>query len=1059
MPNISKQYLNFLGGEVSPRLHHRADLEQFGRWFAEAKNLRFYETGSFYNRAGFQRVATTKSDSPSSTVKLLSFSFNDEQSFLVELGTYNGTGYARFFKDGNPIMNGALPYEIVSPFSNLDGQQIKYAQAGDILFLTNATYGIWELRRLKYDGSEWEFKKFTGPTMPLGDLNDHQDYTLSATNTQLSVTGLKIVSIPSDYPTIFNGATLYFDNVEVYTSSAYFSIPSLVTALNTALTAASYTITVSNTGNTIEFRSDDFDGQGATNIRLEIGEDVTSTETFTETREGEFEFPIEDYYRVKSLTVDDSSIFNIFQARNISFWGRIAGVRSYVVIHQDETVTCSVDQDVNALTKVEAARNLANSFLTGWGNRTYSDNDIRNVQMANAGVELWNNEYFLAIRPIPQAKAWSTSADVEATQVQGEYFTLRGARILPDTSGKTIEIRSSNGWSKVDTFATASMTVTLEYYTQKKIIVDAQNMDAEDGYRIDAAPGANTFFSNMSIGDTFGVRIAKDAESISGTWTTPSPGEVVPIISSTAKGLGAYRYYTSGNWEGRIDVRYSTDKGLNWKLLHTISSNDKDAPGNDNTSGDLEGEDIIWFRAEFNITDGEVNFVLETAPYYVWSYYEIKGVSDANTAYAKCIRNDTGEFSYQNEFAKNAFSSQLGYPSCVGFYQNRLFFGKGYMLYGSAISDFWNFYRRGENIQDDDAMDMSLLSYKVNNIQNIVTQKKFFAFTEGAEFSIASEGAITQADKYLQQMSSHGSSNITPVLTGDIIVFIDKSHNTVRALKYSLESDSYEAPDISIYLKQLLEDEEFVDADFAYNQKECFFVTKSGRVFIMKYLPEQNILSWSHWEHGRGAIKELRVVKNGYKDDIYALVAYPDSMTIERLGTDVYLDGYVPLRNQSPTTSLTTVYPQWTDVVVIADDGTYQTGQTDEDGVVELEKEITPIAYGISYQSVATLLTPTIAQQDQTFSTYILNRPFKVHFFYSESYGFKVGAEEDEKMRIIWKNQYTDFNPETSTLTTGHKSVLIPCRFELSNKVSFVQDTPYPMEVTDVLIDTDYGGK
>ena len=27
MPNISKQYLNFLGGEVSPRLHHRADLE------------------------------------------------------------------------------------------------------------------------------------------------------------------------------------------------------------------------------------------------------------------------------------------------------------------------------------------------------------------------------------------------------------------------------------------------------------------------------------------------------------------------------------------------------------------------------------------------------------------------------------------------------------------------------------------------------------------------------------------------------------------------------------------------------------------------------------------------------------------------------------------------------------------------------------------------------------------------------------------------------------------------------------------------------------------------
>jgi hypothetical protein len=253
MPNLSKQHLNFLGGEVSPRLHHRADLEQFGRWFAEAKNLRFHETGSFYNRPGFKHVAATKGNNPNGAVKLLSFSFNDEQSFLVELGSVQGAGYARFFKDGKPIMVNDAPYEISSPFLNLENQQIKYAQAGDILFLTNATYGIWELRRLKADGTEWEFKKFISKTMPLGDLNSEETYTLSAASTQISTSGLKIINVPNDYPLTFNGATLYFNNEPVFTSSLYYTIPSLVTALNTALTAAEYNITVDNTGNTIQF--------------------------------------------------------------------------------------------------------------------------------------------------------------------------------------------------------------------------------------------------------------------------------------------------------------------------------------------------------------------------------------------------------------------------------------------------------------------------------------------------------------------------------------------------------------------------------------------------------------------------------------------------------------------------------------------------------------------------------------------------------------------------------------------------------------------------------------
>ena len=103
MPNIDKQYSSFLGGEVSQRLWHRADMDKFGKWFADETNIRFRETGSFCNRGGFAHVANTKNNNPNDTIKILSFSFNDEQSYLVELGSKDGVGYARFFHDGKPL--------------------------------------------------------------------------------------------------------------------------------------------------------------------------------------------------------------------------------------------------------------------------------------------------------------------------------------------------------------------------------------------------------------------------------------------------------------------------------------------------------------------------------------------------------------------------------------------------------------------------------------------------------------------------------------------------------------------------------------------------------------------------------------------------------------------------------------------------------------------------------------------------------------------------------------------------------------------------------------------
>ena len=208
------QYLSFLGGEVSPRLYNRADLDKYGKWFANAENISFKTQGAFSNRCGFAKVASTKNNIKGEIVKLLTFQYNNQESFLIELGVTNGVGYARFFKDGNPIMSGANPYEIESPFVSLTQDDLKYTQSGDIMFITNKTDGIWELRRLNIEGTSWEFKKFGTDILPLEEQNTEKNHTLSIVERLVDDTRQLTFSDPEGYGKIKN-FKLYFDGSEV----------------------------------------------------------------------------------------------------------------------------------------------------------------------------------------------------------------------------------------------------------------------------------------------------------------------------------------------------------------------------------------------------------------------------------------------------------------------------------------------------------------------------------------------------------------------------------------------------------------------------------------------------------------------------------------------------------------------------------------------------------------------------------------------------------------------------------------------------------------------------
>ncbi len=137
---------SFTGGVLSPSLYARNDLAKYEVGLKVLKNGFVRAEGCVSNRSGLELVCEVKDSS--SPVRLIPFSFNTEQTYIIELGNK----YARFIKDAGQILTPETlkPVEITTPYLSKDLFNIKYAQNADVLTLCHNNYKPYELSRLSH---------------------------------------------------------------------------------------------------------------------------------------------------------------------------------------------------------------------------------------------------------------------------------------------------------------------------------------------------------------------------------------------------------------------------------------------------------------------------------------------------------------------------------------------------------------------------------------------------------------------------------------------------------------------------------------------------------------------------------------------------------------------------------------------------------------------------------------------------------------------------------------------------------------------------------------------
>lgn len=159
--------LSFNSGELSPQIDARSDVEKYGSGCRHLENMLPRIYGSVERRPGtkYSYAGKTAADK----IRLVPFIYSSIIAYIIEFGDL----YARFYYNGEILLDGVTPVEITTPYVLADIFQLQYKQIGDTMRIVHPSYAPRKLTRTSatvFSLDTIDFRK--GPFLIRNDLLD-----------------------------------------------------------------------------------------------------------------------------------------------------------------------------------------------------------------------------------------------------------------------------------------------------------------------------------------------------------------------------------------------------------------------------------------------------------------------------------------------------------------------------------------------------------------------------------------------------------------------------------------------------------------------------------------------------------------------------------------------------------------------------------------------------------------------------------------------------------------------------------------------------------------------
>ncbi len=210
------------------------------------------------------------------------------------------------------------------------------------------------------------------------------------------------------------------------------------------------------------------------------------------------------------------------------------------------------------------------------------------------------------------------------------------------------------------------------------------------------------------------------------------------------------------------------------------------------------------------------------------------------------------------------WNSTDGYPSCVNFHQDRLWWAGATSTPGrvdaSNSGDYENMAPSNQDgtVVDSNALSFTLNAGAVNAIRWMMSDEwGMLIGTAGSEWAIApssTQQAITPTNVNAKQMTSYGSAAVTPLRVGKATLFIQRTGRKLRELFYQFTYNTFQALDISLVAEHLTQSGIKQFAQQLAPQQITWIVRNDGKLVAMTYDKDQEICGWH--QHSLGGFSD-----------------------------------------------------------------------------------------------------------------------------------------------------------------------------------------------------------
>lgn len=423
-----------------------------------------------------------------------------------------------------------------------------------------------------------------------------------------------------------------------------------------------------------------------------------------------------------------------------------------------------------------------------------------------------------------------------------------------------------------------------------------------------------------------------------------------------------------------------------------------------------------------------------------------------------------------HKWAKQAWSDTYGWPSHVTFFRDRLTFARGNRVWMSVAGDYENFSSKdGDTVTADMAIDVQLVSSKVNNVQWMAASGPLIIGSSGSEFTLSE---ITSSDPLgpdnvkASPQGEYGSRGVQALRVGESVLFMQRSGRKVREIKYSFESDAYVSVDVSV-LSEHITKGGIVSWTYAQEPDSIVWAARADGVLLgFTFNREQDVLGWSKHEIGgtNAVVESVCSIPSpdATRDDLWMIVRRTINGATKRYveylterhesGEDaadyLYLDCGATY-DGSPATTISGLGHLEGQTVGVLADGAAHPNRVVTSAQITLQAPASVAQIGLPYEPVIQTMRLEGGSQNGT-AQGKNKRISSVSFRLLDTNNLLAGPDEDNLDRIQFRKA-SDPMDEPTPLYSGDKKITWPKGYETDGYVTVKQDLPLPTTIVAIM--------